>query len=55
MTLGETVLSKLAEWRWPADSGRHIFRHADAGSGWSISLVVEKAGTSFEFLASFPK
>jgi len=42
MTLGETVLSKLAEWR-PAGSGRHIFRHADAGSGWTISLAIEKA------------
>ncbi len=41
MTLGETVLSKLAEWR-PAGSGRHIFRYADAGSGWAISLAVEK-------------
>lgn len=42
MTLGETVLSKLAEWR-PAGTGRHIFRHADAGSGWTISFAVEKA------------
>jgi hypothetical protein len=41
MTLGETVLSKLAEWR-PADSGRHQFRYVDARSGWTISLAVEK-------------
>ena len=41
MTLGETLLSRLGEWR-PTGSGRQTYNRADAASGWSVSLTIDK-------------
>jgi hypothetical protein len=41
MTLAETVLRKLAEWR-PAGSGRHVVAVPDAGSGWAVSVTADR-------------
>jgi hypothetical protein len=41
MTLNETVLQKLAEWK-PGD-GRQILAVPDQGSGWGVALTVDRA------------
>jgi hypothetical protein len=40
MTLNETLLRKLSEWR-PAGAGRHSLTHA--AGGWSVALTADKA------------
>jgi hypothetical protein len=41
MTLNETLLQKLAEWRRPRD-GRHTLPVADETSGWAVNLTVDR-------------
>jgi hypothetical protein len=41
MTLDETVLRKLASWR-PARGSRQTLAVPDEGSGWAVSLVVDR-------------
>jgi hypothetical protein len=41
MTLDETVLRKLASWR-PARGSRQTLALPDEGSGWAVSLVVDR-------------
>jgi hypothetical protein len=41
MTLVETVLRKVAEWR-PPEAGRHILGIADEGSGWTLGLTADR-------------
>jgi hypothetical protein len=44
MTLDETLLPKLADWR-PAGPGPHAFRAPLALPGWSVSLTADRADT----------
>ena len=41
MTLDETVLQKLADWQPPRGS-RQTLAVADEGSGWAVSLTVDR-------------
>ena len=41
MTLDETVLRKLADWH-PARGSRQTLAVPDEGSGWAVSLVVDR-------------
>jgi hypothetical protein len=41
MSLGEVVREKLAEWR-PAGEGRQTLPVADAPSGWTAAITVER-------------
>jgi hypothetical protein len=41
MTLDETVLRKLANWR-PARGSRQTLAVPDEGSGWAVTLVVDR-------------
>ena len=41
MTLNETLLRKLSEWR-PAGSGRHILATTHEASGWNASVSSER-------------
>jgi hypothetical protein len=41
MTLNETLLAKLAEWR--PGRGRQTLNVPDAGAGWSVSLTADRA------------
>jgi hypothetical protein len=40
MTLSETLLARLSDWR-PAGTGRHSWTHAAAG--WAVHLTADKA------------
>lgn len=42
MTLAEKLLPKLAEHR-PTSPGRTTWTHADAASGWTVVLTIDKA------------
>src|SRR6267142_1994445 len=42
MTLAERLLPKLAEHR-PTSPGRQMWTHADAASGWTVALTIDKA------------
>src|SRR5258708_10665317 len=42
MTLAERLLPKLAEHR-PTSPGRTTWTHADAASGWTVALTIDKA------------
>jgi len=41
MTLAETVLQKVADWR-PAGDKRHALLIPDAGSGWAVELQADR-------------
>jgi hypothetical protein len=41
MTLAETLLPKLVDWRAPGE-GRHILAVPDAGSGWAVALTIDR-------------
>jgi hypothetical protein len=41
MTLNETLLAKLAEWR--PGRGRQTLTIPDAGAGWAVSLTADRA------------
>jgi hypothetical protein len=41
MTLDETVLQKLADWH-PPHGGRQTLAIPDQGSGWAVSLTVDR-------------
>jgi hypothetical protein len=41
MTLNETLLAKLAEWR--PGRGRQTLNIADPGAGWAVSLTADRA------------
>jgi hypothetical protein len=41
MTLSETVLQKVADWR-PAGGDREILAIAPEGSGWSVAVTVDR-------------
>src|SRR5262245_52490973 len=41
MTLDETVLQKLAEWR-PTSEGRSMLTIPDEGTGWTVSLTADR-------------
>lgn len=41
MTLPETLLPKLSEWR-PAGAGRHSWAEAFPGEGWTVRIAADK-------------
>jgi hypothetical protein len=41
MTLNETVLERLAEWRAPRE-GRHALAVPDQGSGWTVTITADR-------------
>jgi hypothetical protein len=42
MTLAETLLPKLSDWR-PAGNGRHSWSESFADAGWSVRVTADKA------------
>jgi len=44
MTLAESLLPKLSEWR-PAGDGRHSWSAAFPDAGWTVRLTADKADT----------
>lgn len=44
MTLAETLLPKLADWR-PAGEGRHSWSESFPAAGWTVHLAADKADT----------
>ncbi len=47
MTLNERLLEKLADWR-PARGSRQILAVPDEGSGWAVSLTVDRHDEAFD-------
>jgi hypothetical protein len=42
MTLAETLLPRLAEWRPAPTAGRHTFTHTDPESGWTVTIAADR-------------
>jgi hypothetical protein len=41
MTLGDTLLQKLADWR-PAGEGRHTLAATDQATGWHVAVTADR-------------